>query len=297
VSRRDRTRPLDARPLVSIILPTRDRPRLLATTLECYRLQTYPHRELIVLDDGEEHPVGPAAIEALGGRLIRVEAGTTLGAKLNRGAGEARGSFCQKMDDDDWYAPAFLETMVSAVLTNQREVCRPTLAFLKPFLFFDLAHWEIRQSGPSDASGATFFFSREDWQERPFRGVRGDEDLWFFLDQLRLGTTLLPVDAPQTYLAVRHRAATNNRGHTWTRHHSGRSLDQDLLERPLRPGGPEALLPAWALEFYRDFRRELLGGTSPARRDNPVRSASADSGDPGQPPSGGHPNVRSRALE
>jgi glycosyltransferase involved in cell wall biosynthesis len=272
VSRRDRPGPLGDSPLVSVILPTRDRPRLLATALECYRHQTYPRRELIVVDDGDEHPVDAAAIEALGGRLIRVETGATLGAKLNRAAGEARGIFCQKMDDDDWYAPGFLETMVLAVRASQREVCRPTLAFLKPFLFFDLARWEIRRSGESDASGATLFFAREDWQERPFRRVRGDEDLWFFLDQIRLGTTILPVEAPENYLAVRHRGGTGNRGHTWTRHHSGRSMDQDLLDRQLYPGGPEGLLPNWALAFYRHFRDEMLGGISPAGPADPVNA-------------------------
>jgi glycosyltransferase involved in cell wall biosynthesis len=278
-SRLVRERPSEDAPLVSVILPTRDRPRLLATTLECYRRQTYARRELIVVDDGEEHPVDAATIEAVGGRLILVETGTTLGAKLNRGASEARGTFCQKMDDDDWYAAGFLETMVSAVLASRHEVCRPTLALLKPFLFFDLARWEIRRSGESDASGATLFFAREDWQERPFRRVRGDEDLWFFLDQIRLGTMILPVDAPQNYLAVRHRGGTGNRGHTWTRHHSGRSMDRDLLDRQLYPGGPEALLPDWALDFYRDFRGEMPGGISPAGPADPVSA--------GEPPGSG----------
>src|SRR5262249_4001230 len=70
-------------PLVSVILTTRDRPRFLAVALACYRRQTYPHRELIVVDDGDDFPADEARIAAVGGRLLRVEPGTPLGAKLN----------------------------------------------------------------------------------------------------------------------------------------------------------------------------------------------------------------------
>jgi hypothetical protein len=34
--------------------------------------------------------------------------------------------------------------------------------------------------------------------------------------------------------------------------------------RPLYEGGPEALLPAWALAFYRELRRDLLGSPATA---------------------------------
>src|SRR5882724_5904430 len=107
----------DGQPLVTVILTTRDRPRFLSIALTCYQQQTYPNHELIVVDDGEKFPVDEAAVTAVDGRLIRVPAGTTLGAKLNLGAAEARGSLCQNFDDDDWYAPRFLARMVSAVLS------------------------------------------------------------------------------------------------------------------------------------------------------------------------------------
>src|SRR5688500_4978455 len=94
-------------PLVSVILTTRDRPRLLSVALACYRHQTYPNRELVVVDDGAEFPADAAAVAAVGGRLVRAEPGTPLGSKLNQGASVAQGLLCQKMDDDDWYAPRF----------------------------------------------------------------------------------------------------------------------------------------------------------------------------------------------
>jgi hypothetical protein len=244
-------------PLVSVLIATRDRPRLLSIALECYRRQTYPNRELIVVDDGQDAPADVTAVEALGGRVLRVEPGMPLGAKLNVGAAAARGLFCQKMDDDDWYAPAFVETMVSSVLQSWAIVCRPTIAVLMGFRFFDVARWEIRHSTPENAPGATLLFMREQWEEHPFRGVPRDEDVWFYMDQLRHGGTCVTVDAPETFLAVRHSGSTTDRGHTWTRQLDGQRLEAYLLDLPLHPGGPEAMLPDWALERYRGLNWEL----------------------------------------
>src|SRR6476661_4413402 len=94
-------------PLVSVVMATRDRPRLLSVTLECYRRQTYARRELVVVDDGDRDPVDPATVAAAGGRLLRVPLGTPLGAKLNLGIEATSGPLCQKIDDDGWYATGF----------------------------------------------------------------------------------------------------------------------------------------------------------------------------------------------
>ncbi len=248
----------EEKPLVSVIVPTRDRPRLLTLALEYYRYQTYANRELIVVDDGDRYPADAAAIEALEGRLIRMPPGTPLGSKLNAGIEQARGLLCQKMDDDDWYAPTFLETMAAAVQASHHLVCRPTLAFLMPFLFFEVARWEIRQSHETNAPGATLMFTRDAWEERPFRPLFGDEDVWFLIDQTRWGARILPVKALELFLAVRHRGAVRDRGHAWTHQHNGSTLEDELQRRPLHGSRPEELLPEFALQVYRDLRQELL---------------------------------------
>jgi glycosyltransferase involved in cell wall biosynthesis len=80
-------------PLISVVMATRDRPRLLPVALACYQHQTYPRRELIVVDDGDEFPADAALVAAAGGRLIRVAPGTPLGTKLNAGVEAAKGRF------------------------------------------------------------------------------------------------------------------------------------------------------------------------------------------------------------
>lgn len=245
-------------PLVSVILTTRDRPRLLSIALACYAHQTYMERELIVVDDGACFPADHDAVAAVNGRLIRVPPGTPLGTKLNIGVQAARGTLCQKMDDDDWYAPHFVETMIATVNSHRDRVCRPAISFLTPFLFFHLVQWEVRRSVDRNFPGATLMFAREDWEEHPFRPLPRDEDVWFFSDQTRYGVAPLPVDAPETFLAVRHGKPGTDRGHTWTHQGDGRSLEEYIQERPLHEVGLEGLLPDWALAVYADLRHDLL---------------------------------------
>lgn len=250
-------------PLVSVVLTTRDRPEFLATALRCFAHQTYPQRELIVVDDGDEHPADPGAIAAVGGRIVRATPGTPIGTKLNLGLEQAKGELCQKMDDDDWYAPSYIEMFVSAMVQSWNVTCRPTVAFVTPFLFFHVAAWEVRRSADGNVPGATLFFRHEDWKEAPFRNLPADEDLWFFQDHLRLGGTPLPIKDPEIFLAVRHRGSRRNRGHTWVNQWNNISLEDFLQERPLHKK-PEKLLPRWAVSFYRTIREELIAGPADA---------------------------------
>jgi hypothetical protein len=238
-------------PRVSVVLTTRDRPTFLPIALRCYAEQTYPHRELIVVDDGDTFPADLAAVETAGGTILRVKSGTILGAKLNQGLQLARGPLCHKMDDDDWYAPTFLESMVSRFLQARGKLCRSTLAGLMPYLFFDLNRWRVRRSQLSATAGSALLFASEDWKQRPFRELPQAEDSWFVQDQCDAGSSLAPVAAKETYLAVRHGPIATDRGHTWTQHYSGESLDLHMDQQPLYHRSPEQLLPAWAVTAYR----------------------------------------------
>jgi hypothetical protein len=236
-------------PLVSVIMTTADRPGLFEIALECYRRQTYPHRELIVVDNGTTFPADDGAIRALGGRLIRVPPKTPLGAELNCGVRAATGRLCQKWDDDDWYAPAFLETMVAAYLRHNAAVCRPTIAFHIRSIWFDLSRWRMVDLAGQDVSGGTLLFSAETWSEFPFREIKLGEDLWFLVDQVTAGASLAPVEDPDLHIYVRHQSIEGDRGHSWTHLHRGPKVET-YLRRIQQRGDPAAVFPAWALAAY-----------------------------------------------
>ncbi|MCL4533651.1 MAG: glycosyltransferase [Bacteroidetes bacterium] len=112
------------RPLVSVIIPTYNRPDRLKLAVESVLRQTYPNFEVIVVNDG-----GPAAEEAIkesygGGRVWYVHVGRNLerSAARNLGLRLARGKYIAYLDDDDFYEPQHLETLVEALEASGAQV-------------------------------------------------------------------------------------------------------------------------------------------------------------------------------
>jgi glycosyltransferase involved in cell wall biosynthesis len=243
--------------LVSVIIPTCDRPQFMALALEYYRRQTYGPRELVVVDDGQLQPVDAAAVERVGGRLLRLEHSTALGTKLNCGVEAARGRYCVKIDDDDYYAPHYLETLLTAVQERSVLRCEPTIVFGAPFVFFDVAMWQTRIDDSGGVPGSTLLFAREDWEEAPFPPIDNDEDEAFVRAQLALGRVPMPIHRPGLFVVVRHAGDGVNRGHTWTHEAGGAPVEQYLLRLPLYRT-PERLLPRWALRVYATMQLSSL---------------------------------------
>src|SRR5215216_1851754 len=102
-------------PLVSCIMPTRNRRSLVGQAIAYFLRQDYQRKELIVVDDGDDCiddlvPADPRV------RYIRLERRTPLGAKRNRACAASRGELIAHWDDDDWIAPDRLSVQVSALL-------------------------------------------------------------------------------------------------------------------------------------------------------------------------------------
>lgn len=101
-------------PTVSVIVPTHNRPALLAMAMESLRMQTYVDWEAIVVDDASEPPVemnqGDARI-----RVIRQHPGEGGAAAKNRGIAAALGHYIAYLDDDDLYDPAYLTRAVDVL--------------------------------------------------------------------------------------------------------------------------------------------------------------------------------------
>lgn len=108
---------------VSVVIPTHNRPALLAEALESVRAQQHSDLEIIVVDDGSECPLQLANYDT-GDRQIRLLRNTHAegpsGAK-NRGMAAATGDVITFIDDDDLMAPQMLEVIVD-VLTSHSEL-------------------------------------------------------------------------------------------------------------------------------------------------------------------------------
>lgn len=118
-------RPARARvekPRLSVVIPTLDRPSLLAPTISCLARQTLEELEVIVVDDGSKNARAVRDVaEAFAPmvRYLRIGNAGEAGA-VNRGLAEARGEYINFLSDDDAYAPELLAE-ATALLDNNPE--------------------------------------------------------------------------------------------------------------------------------------------------------------------------------
>jgi glycosyltransferase involved in cell wall biosynthesis len=115
VSRFVRHAELRAQPLVSVVVPTRDRPELLARAIESVREQRYENWELLVVDDGGQLN-SRGVVEAAGDDRLswsRIPA-SGLSATRNHALRAAKGELIAYLDDDDKMDPDWLHAVVWA---------------------------------------------------------------------------------------------------------------------------------------------------------------------------------------
>lgn len=106
-------------PLVSIIIPCYNGEAFVAEAIQSALDQTYPNKEVIVIDDGSTD--GTLDVIKSFGDKIRWEAGPNRGgsAARNRGIELARGELIQFLDADDLLHPQKLERQLDVIRENQ----------------------------------------------------------------------------------------------------------------------------------------------------------------------------------
>ena len=106
----------DARALVSVVIPTRNRKNLVCDAIDSALAQTYPAVEVVVVDDGSDDGTAGLLEERYGGRVRMVEHGRGRGAAAARNTGirAARGAWVRGLDSDDVMAPTAVQELVDA---------------------------------------------------------------------------------------------------------------------------------------------------------------------------------------
>lgn len=103
---------MSAVPRFSVVLPTHDRRELLHQAIASVAAQTFTDWELVVADDASPDPITEDALRALAGarvRLVRLPSPQGGAAAKRAGAAAATGQVLAFLDDDDLWAPDYLE--------------------------------------------------------------------------------------------------------------------------------------------------------------------------------------------
>jgi len=149
------------RPLVSCIMPTHDRRPFVGRAIEHFLRQDYPHRELIIVDDGADAVrdlVPDLGSETPRIRYLRLESRRTLGAKRNLAGREAQGEVIVHWDDDDWMAPGGSPIRSLSCSAARRTCAGSTVSFsgnLAPTGRGSTPGRRARAPGPPAAPSAT----------------------------------------------------------------------------------------------------------------------------------------------
>jgi glycosyltransferase involved in cell wall biosynthesis len=116
--------------LVTAVIPTRDRPELVARAVASVLAQTREDLEVLVVVDGPD-PATVARLGAIGDGRLRVHALAARGgpaAARNAGVLAARGEWIAFLDDDDEWLPAKLAAQMDEALRARAEVAHPVVA-------------------------------------------------------------------------------------------------------------------------------------------------------------------------
>ena len=166
-------------PLVTCIMPTRNRRDLVSRSITYFERQDYPDRELLVVDDGDD-AVGDLMPADPRIRYVRLSRRLTLGEKRNNACELASGAVIVHWDDDDWYASNRISYQVDQLQRYAADLCGPGR-----LLYFEPARtrawlYTYPPSRPARwLAGNGLCYRIDAWRERPFADIDIGEDTRF----------------------------------------------------------------------------------------------------------------------
>lgn len=107
-----------AHPLVSVIIPNYNYARYLRQAIDSVLAQTYPHIEVVVVDDGSQDD-SRAVLEMYGTRIRWVtQRNQGVAAARNHGVRLSQGDYLAFLDADDYWLPAKIERQLERFRQN-----------------------------------------------------------------------------------------------------------------------------------------------------------------------------------
>ena len=229
-------------PLISCIMPTKNRRAFVAQALRYFERQDYPHKELIIVDDGDDLVVDLAS-QYPHVRYFAPQYMHSVGGKRNIACDAAYGEIICHWDDDDWYAPTRLSYQVAPLLLGEADI---TGLHLQSVL--DLAHMQgwrcpdaiYPQPGVLGIHHGTLLYWRHLWVKRArFQDTSDGEDTRFVRRLINLGTRVYTLPCQGQHVYIRH-------GSNGWQYQPGTSIGTETWQRV----DAQQCLPPADLGFY-----------------------------------------------
>ncbi len=134
--------------------------------VQSFLRQSYPHRELIILDDADD-PTFPLSVGKMDGiHYLRLQERLPIPAKRNWCCQMAKGTIVCHWDSDDWSAPERISEQVARLTASGKAVTG-----YHSMLFYDerSLHWTKYIGHTAYALGTSLCYLKSFWQAHPFR--------------------------------------------------------------------------------------------------------------------------------
>lgn len=190
------------------------RPHFLEHMFRNYKRQRWANKEWIVIVNKAR--VNLARYEEMAQRLPNIRVFhlpyRSLGKCLNFAIARANYPYIAKMDDDEYYAPRYLEGMMRAFRQSRADVVGKRAMYVHLsgrgliLQMFDKQNQHVQW-----LAGGTLTFKKRVWREVKFADVTSGEDTRFLRKCRRLGFKLYAGDR-YNFCALRRK---NHNSHTW----------------------------------------------------------------------------------
>lgn len=167
-------------PLVSCIMPTANRQKFIPFAVNYFLNQTYPNKELIIIDDGKES-ILPLLPDDLQIKFFYTTPLGSIGLKRNYACEKATGEIILHWDDDDWYANDWITKQVDFLIESGADICgieNPNFYSVEKDTFW--VGTSKNRNNPSSSkpilNGATLAYWKKTWQKYPFKDLQIEEE-------------------------------------------------------------------------------------------------------------------------
>jgi len=188
-------------PLVSCIMPTANRPEFIINSIDLFLAQDYPHKELIIIDDGIESCVKHIPARENIHYFYYQDRVGTIGTKRNSACEKAHGDYILHWDDDDWYAPDWITQQVNLLVNTKADITGlHTVKFYSPSAKRGLVY---ENTGPNNfwLCGATLAYKKSLWEMYHFADLQIGEDADFLTNS---GGKIVSLDYSDGFTAGLH---------------------------------------------------------------------------------------------
>jgi glycosyltransferase involved in cell wall biosynthesis len=189
-------------PKISIITPTKDREHFMPAIWDCVQAQTIQDFEWLIHDGSAQPSHTIQAITDCRIRYFHDPKPMKIGAKRNALCQAAVGDTIIHFDDDDYYAPGYVEAMLTLLSNENVDIVKLYGFFLyhqrtRQYAYWDLEHgfplhailhphlsqvyWGPKQVNPNDhwGYGFSYVYKRAVWLAQPFPDHDHGEDKIF----------------------------------------------------------------------------------------------------------------------